>query len=93
MLFRSTKDDQILKEAQADFPNPTSYTWEVSRKQEGARLTISAVAKRVFVDLHHQSLDAQAHDPFSPDENNPIFYTWSTYDPIDAAAKSDGKKK
>ncbi|MEQ1907480.1 MAG: DUF4157 domain-containing protein [Vicinamibacterales bacterium] len=86
-------DDQILKEAQADFPNPTSYTWEVSRKQDGARLTISAVAKRVFVDLHHQSLDAGAHDPFSPDEDNPIFYTWSTYDPKDAAAKSDGKKK
>ena len=47
----------------------------------------------MFVDLHHQSLDAKAHDPFSPDENNPIFYTWSTYDPKDAAAKNDGKKK
>ena len=87
------KDDQILKEAQADFPNPTSYTWEIVRKQDGPRLTISAVAKRVFVDLHHQSLDAKAHDPFSPDEDNQVFYTWSTYDPKDAAAKNDGKKK
>lgn len=88
-----TNDAQILKDAQADFPNPTSYTWEISRKQEGARLTIFAVAKRVFVDLHHQSLDAGPHDPFTPGEDNPIFYTWSTYDPKDAAAASTAQKK
>ena len=59
-------------------------------------LTVSAVATRVFADLHHQSLNVSKHEPFSPGEDNPIFYARSTYEPKDPAkkdAKKDDKKK
>ena len=42
-------------------------------------LAVSAVATRVFADLHHQSLNMAAHEPFSPGEDNPLFYVTSTY--------------
>jgi hypothetical protein len=89
-------DDMILREAQRDSPNPQNYEWEVKRTRAGARLSISAVATRVFADLHHQSLDVSPHEPFAPGEENPIFYVKSTYEPKDPAkqaGKKDDRKK
>ena len=59
-------------------------------------MTVSAIATRVFADLHHQSLNVSRHEPFTPREDNPIFYAKSTYEPKDPAkkdAKKDDKKK
>jgi len=90
-------DDMVLREAKTDSPNPKEYTWEVKRSRTGATLAVSGVATRVFADLHHQSLNKAAHEPFSPGEDNQIFYVKSTYgDPKDPAkkdAKKDEKKK
>jgi Domain of unknown function (DUF4157) len=90
-------DKMVVRDAQTDSPNPHNFTWEVKRVRAGAQLEISAVATRVFADLHHQSLDVEPHKPFSPGEDNPIFYEKSTYgDPKEAAkkgAKKDEKKK
>ena len=68
-----------------------------TRSRPARNWTISAVATRVFADLHHQSLNVKPHEPFSPGEDNPIFYVRSTYgDPKEArqeGAKKDEKKK
>ncbi len=74
-------DEKILSEAKSDSPNPENYAWEVTRPRVGAQLTVSAVATRVFADLHHQSLNVSKHEPFSPKEDNPIFYVRSSYEP------------
>jgi hypothetical protein len=89
-------DDKILREAKTFSPNPKEYAWEVKRARTGARLAVSAIATRVFADLHHQSLNVSKHEPFTPREDNPIFYVKSTYEPKDPAkkdAKKDDKKK
>jgi hypothetical protein len=89
-------DDKILREAKTDSPNPKEYSWEVKRTRTGAMLAVSAIATRVFADLHHQSLNVSKHEPFTPREDNPIFYVKSTYEPKDPAkkdAKRDDKKK
>ena len=87
-------DTKLLGEAKVDSPNPENYDWQVVRKRSGAQLTISVVAKRVFADLHHQSLDVSKHEHFSPTEDNPLFYVWSTFDPDAEAQKSaDAAKK
>src|SRR5262249_21670410 len=66
-------DDMILREAKTDSPNPKEYSWEVKRARTGAMLSVSAIATRVFADLHHQSLNVGPHQPFTPREDNPIF--------------------
>jgi len=86
-------DDMVLREAKTDSPNPKEYTWEVKRSRAGATLAVSGVATRVFADLHHQSLNKAAHEPFSPGEDNPIFYVKSTYEPKDPAKKDPAKDK
>lgn len=89
-------DDLILREAKTDSPNPREYSWEVKRARTGAMLSVSAVATRVFADLHHQSLNPSKHEPFTPREDNPIFYAKSTYEPkqpAKPAAKKDDQKK
>jgi hypothetical protein len=80
-------DDMILREAKVDSPNPQNYEWEVKRARTGAQLSISAVARRVFADLHHQSLNVTPHEPFTPGEEDPIFYVKSTYEPKEPAKK------
>ena len=84
-------DDKILRGAKDDSPNPKEYSWEVKRTRTGAMLDVSAIATRVFADLHHRSLNVSKHEPFTPSEDNPIFYAKSTYDPKDPA-KTDAKK-
>jgi hypothetical protein len=74
-------DDVILREAKTHSPNPREYAWEVRRARTGALLVVSSVATRVFADLHHQSLNVSRHEPFTPREDNPIFYVKSTYEP------------
>jgi hypothetical protein len=86
-------DEKILSEAKSDSPNPDNYAWEVARPRVGAQLTVSAVARRVFADLHHQSLNVSKHEPFSPKEDNPIFYVRSSYEPKEAGKKDEKKKK
>ena len=85
-------DEKILSEAKSDSPNPENYAWEVARPRVGAQLTVSAVARRVFADLHHQSLNVSKHEPFSPKEDNPIFYVRSSYAPKESGKKDDKKK-
>ena len=85
-------DEKILSEAKNDSPNPENYAWEVARPRVGAQLTVSAVARRVFADLHHQSLNVSKHEPFSPKEDNPIFYVRSSYEPKESGKKDDKKK-
>ena len=85
-------DEKILSEAKSDSPNPQNYAWEVARPRAGAKLTVSAVAQRVFADLHHQSLNVSKHEPFSPKEDNPIFYVRSSYEATDSGKKDDRKK-
>ncbi len=85
-------DANLLRDAKANSPNPQNYEWKVVRTSSGARLDITVVARRVFADLHHQSLDAKPHEHFNPGEDNPRFYVWSTFDP-DADAKKAAKKK
>jgi hypothetical protein len=85
-------DEKIFSEAKSDSPNPQNYSWEVTRPRVGARLTVSAVAKRVFADLHHQSLNVSKHEPFSPKEDNPIFYVRSSYEPKETGKKEEKKK-
>jgi hypothetical protein len=86
-------DAGVLKDAMTDVPNPGNYTWVVTRTRQGAQLTIAAVGRRVFVDLHHQSLDAKEHQPFTPPETDPIFYVRSSFEPKDPGKKKDDKKK
>jgi hypothetical protein len=86
-------DAGVLKDAMTDVPNPGNYTWVVTRTRQGAQLTIAAVGRRVFVDLHHQSLDAKAHEPFTPPETDPIFYVRSSFEPKDTGKKKDDRKK
>ena len=86
----------VLREAKTYSPNPQEYSWEVKRARTGAKLAVSAIATRVFADLHHQSLNVSRHEPFTPGEDNPIFYAKSTYelkDPAKKDAKKDDKKK
>jgi hypothetical protein len=86
-------DEKILSEAKSDSPNPENYAWEVTRPRVGAQLTVSAVARRVFADLPHQALNVSKHEPFSPKEDNPIFYVRSSYEPNEGGKKDDKKKK
>ena len=89
-------DKKIVREAQGDSPNPQNFTWEVKRVRAGALLSVSAVGTRVFADLHHRSLNAGPNQPFSPSEDNPLFYVKSTQEPKDAkarSAKKDDKNK
>jgi hypothetical protein len=85
-------DEKILSEAKSDSPNPQNYAWEVTRPRAGAHLTVLAVAQRVFADLHHQSLNVSKHEPFSPKEDNPLFYVRSSYEAKDSGKKDDRKK-
>ena len=85
-------DEKILSEAKSDSPNPQNYAWEVTRPRAGAQLTVSAVARRVFADLHHQSLNVSKHEPFSPKEDNPIFYVRSSHEPKETGKKDDRRR-
>ena len=46
----------------------------------------------MFADLHHQSLNVSKHEPFSPKEDNPIFYVRSSHEPKETGKKAEKKK-
>ena len=85
-------DEKILSEAKSDSPNPQNYAWEVTRP---CRSTADRFGgrRRVFADLHHQSLNVSKHEPFSPKEDNPIFYhALLACEPKETGKKAEKKK-
>jgi outer membrane protein OmpA-like peptidoglycan-associated protein len=69
-----------LAAGKAKVNNPDRFRWHVERKHDRSGVTtLTVVAERVIAYLHHASLDAKPHEHFTKPEDNPDFYTTSTF--------------
>lgn len=76
------EDAEILTRGRAQLNNPDRYAWRVDTvTAANGDTTRTAVAERVVVYLHHGSLDADPHTPFTRPLTDPDFYATSTYAP------------
>jgi outer membrane protein OmpA-like peptidoglycan-associated protein len=70
----------VLATGKAKVNNPDRFHWRVERKHAKSGVTtLTVVAERVIAYLHHGSLDAKPHEHFTKPEDNPDFYTTSTF--------------
>lgn len=79
----TTPDDAtMIAEGRSELPNPERYAWRVTVRLTAKGETIKdVVAERVIAYLHHGSLDPSAHEHFTRPEDDPLFFTSSTFTP------------
>jgi hypothetical protein len=87
-------DAEMLKDAKAKVPNPDSFAWKVEEHHKAGQTTRTAVAERVLTYLHHESLDAGPHTPFTRPLTDKDFFATSTFaPPAPAAATATAPKQ
>jgi hypothetical protein len=75
-------DAHLTATARSRVPNPDKFTWSVRQTHAGNGMTTrEAVGERVIAYLHHEGLNASAHDWFTKPETDATFYATSTYTP------------
>lgn len=75
-------DAEVLRRGRDELPNPDRYAWRVDIVHANTgRSTQRAVAERVVAYLHHGSLDAGPHAPFTRPETDPSFFATSRFAP------------
>jgi hypothetical protein len=72
----------MIGKGKAAVGNPERYDWRVEKKHAATGVTTyTVIGERVMAYLHHGSLDPSAHDRFTKREDDPKFYTTSTFGP------------
>lgn len=82
--FTITEPDrkELIADGRELVENPDRYAWRIERthRPDGTS-TLSVVGERVVAYIHHGSLSAGPHDPFTKPETDPDFYATSTFAP------------
>jgi hypothetical protein len=80
-------DAHLTATARSRVPNPDKFTWSVRQTHSTNGMTTrEAVGERVIAYLHHEGLNASAHDWFTRPETDTQFFATSTFTPPPPAA-------
>ena len=85
----TTPDDaSLLASSRGLVNNPDRYSWRIQETHDATtgQTTHTAIGERVITYLHHESLNAGAHDHFTRPSTDTDFYGRSTYAPPAPAA-------